>query len=128
MFRAVGAVSAVLALGLVACTSPEDQAAQEIEEINQALEEAEEPEPSYLDLDPATENTIDFNGLEFTLSSFELVVCTWGEEDTTYLGFDITVSIKIGENYVPGLCVYQHSIYGHIETEVLQDENTDDHF
>src|SRR5690625_5701894 len=39
MFRAVGSVSAVLALGLVACTSPEDQAAQELEEINQARSE-----------------------------------------------------------------------------------------
>lgn len=121
MFRAVGAVSAVLALGLVACTSPEDQAAQELEEINQALEDAEEqneePEPSYLDLDPETENTIDFNGLEYTFSDFDRGVSTWGEEDTPYLGFDITVSNNTGETVDPGSGVNLWYAYGESGTE-----------
>src|SRR5690625_4972455 len=121
MFRAVGAVSAVLALGLVACTRPEDQAAQELEEINQALEDAEEqneePEPSYLDLDPETENTIDFNGLEYTFSDFDRGVSTWGEDDTPYLGFDITVSNNTGETVDPGSGVNLWYAYGESGTE-----------
>src|SRR5690625_1096291 len=75
LFRTACAVSAVLSVTLVRCSSREGQGGQEIEEITQALEEVEEqneePESSYRGLDPETEYTIDFSGLEYTFSYFD---------------------------------------------------------
>src|SRR5690625_3310666 len=106
MLRTACAVSAVLSVWLVACTSSEDQAARELEEINQALEEVEEqneePEPAYVDLDTETENTIGFNGLEYTFSDFDRGVSAWGQDDTPFLGFDIADSNTTGDTVDPG--------------------------
>lgn len=96
---------AVLSLGLVACTSPEEEAAQEIEKVEEALDEAGlggngELEPVYLDLDPEGTNTADLaDGLSIAFADFERGVSSY--EDTPFVGFDVTITNDTGDVFNP---------------------------
>lgn len=117
-FPVVMVISSVL---LVACSSAEERASDELSEIEAQLEDLAQggdPEPVYLDLDLDQVNRVDFeNGVSYTFAGFERGVSTWADETIPYLGFDVTLINNSGASVEPYGGVNLWYTYGDAGTE-----------